>query len=205
MIHQEQDLRPAIEAAGAETVADEYIEPVVDVLGYKEHPSQPVLYVPESWEPETAEGSDVPTPAVDRKPFDDMNKEERIEAIRVALARKAADNGGRFAADYNFIRRKVFDRTVSKGYASNVMADVAADVDGLKLDTSRGTKRITVLKNRLPDDLLAMAAPKDTDRDEQDGERTEEITEEATAEMDALMSAQPVTDGGTNTAGGDAE
>lgn len=224
MLHRERDLRPAIEAAGAKTVADEYIEPVVDVLGYKPHPSQPILYVPESWEPETAEAAEATTdtepPAVDRKPFDDMTKAERIEGIRVALARKADDHGGRFAADYNFIRGQVFDRVVSKGYASNVMADVADGVDGLKLDTSHGTKRITVLKNRLPDSLLATAALKDpsedgdeaasgtdtpdTNRDdtEQDAERTEEINEEASAEMDALMNAQLArADGGRDTGG----
>lgn len=214
-LHRDRELREAIERVGGESVVDEYIEPVVDVLNFKPHPSPAPLYVHESWEPETETGTptDAEAPAVDRKQFDDMTKEERLEDIRVALIRKADSNGGRFAADYKFIQREVFDRQVSEGYASRAVAEAAEDVDGFKTDVRDDTRRIKVAAGEVDRELLEKArvteqddeqddglTPVDELEDEQDDDDQddgddeaairEEVEADAEAEMDVLMSTE---------------
>lgn len=204
-LHRDYELRSVIEDVGVKTVVDEYVDLVVDLLNFKQHPSQPVLYVHESWEPATETATDAEPPAVDRKTFDEMTKAERIEGIRIALARKADEKGGVYAADYNFIRKRTFNRTVSKGYASNIMEDVASEgADGFEFDTRHGSKRIKVNTAQMCDSLLESAGLSESPTAEQDRNQEEPKSDlEAEAEMKRLGEAthegrRAATDGGTD-------
>lgn len=206
-LHPDRIMEVARDVAGPSVNREDYVEPVVEILNFKPHPSNPVLFVHESWEPETDALGETATPAnvepaaVDRKSFDEMTKDERLESIRLQLARKADRKNRRLLQiDYNFIRREVFDRQTSAGYANNAMAD-AADAPGYEYVTKEQGKRLKVNLGKIDDDLRNLLSPDPEPDPEPSDEPAEtaadsDVREDVAAEVAALKHAEYVTDGG---------
>jgi hypothetical protein len=208
----EDELEAAIGAVAGDSppTLREYRERVLDRLEYVEHPNAPEIYVPEDTAREIAEGTDAPgpdAPAVERKPYPKLAREEKVHGVHVAAARRAARNDGRAQLDAAAVRTAVFDGEPSEGHARDLMR-VAGQADGFEFGKRYGKDRLRVdLRDMTDDDLLeaardAMAGGEAGEADATPGVEAGETGEDdpetdAKSEMDHLMAATPATgDGG---------
>ena len=82
----------------------------------------------------TAEASD----------FDDLDRDTRVGAIREHVIKRAQEQNGRAAIDYNGVMWEVFDGEPSKGYCYKLMR-LAAQGTGFDVrDPSDGNQQLTV-------------------------------------------------------------
>jgi hypothetical protein len=215
------DLEAAIEAVagGSDPTVEKYTDRVLDRLGYVQHPGNADLFISEA----EAEGLGVnlDAPAFYRKGYGGLSRQERVQGLRVELARRSLSNRGRYAMTASDIRQDVFDGGPSEGHVRDLM-DRAADADGFSTDTRGGVERLRVDLERADDDLVDTAtAVRDGDgtdgrsrgRDRQDGQQDgvdgfesdtspgvqpgDDGSQNVDTQMDALMNATPVTDGGS--------
>lgn len=117
------DSRPTLEA---------YTDRVLDRLTYTSHPHNADLFVAEAEAREIAAETDAPdldAPAIERKEYRDLTREEKVHGLRVELARRATDNGGRRQVDATTVREEVFDGRPSEGHARTLMR-LAGEADG---------------------------------------------------------------------------
>ncbi|MFC5971494.1 hypothetical protein ACFPYI_09145 [Halomarina salina] len=169
-----------------------HLDAVLDRLRYTAHPNNADLFVPCEQAERFADdlGVDLDAPAIDRTPFSDLNTDERVHGLRVALARRAHEHGGKAALRTAAIRADVFDGTPAASTVRDLM-ERAARADGYTTDTRDGSKRLR----------CDFAAVSDTVRrsltDDDTGE-TSDATRQVTGEFDRLLSATPerATDGG---------
>jgi hypothetical protein len=210
-----EDFGDALEAmpyrgGDTEHMRDTHLQPVLGRLGFTEHPNNPDLFVPEERAAEYAEqqGIDPDAPAFERKPYDDLTDAERIHALRVELARRASEYGGKRALRADTVRSDVFDGTPGARKVKDLM-DRAADARGFETDAKGGTKRLRCdleavqARDVLADAGSTSAAPAGeaggtdetpgVDADDTGGNGPET---DADTRMDALMDATPVADGG---------
>lgn len=195
-----------------EHMRETHLQPVLNRIGYTEHPNNPDLFVPEEQAREYAEeqGIDPDAPAFERKPYADLTDAERIHKLRVELARRAAGHGGKRALRADTVRGEVFDGTPSKRKTKALMDRAADGAPGFETDARGGTKRLRCDLEAVADpDVLADAGlTADTDPGEAgetdatpgvDGDETggNDGETDVEAEMDRLMAATRATgDGG---------
>ena len=210
-----EDFGDALEAmpyrgGDTEHMRDTHLQPVLDRLGFTEHPNNPDLFVPEERAAAYAEeqGIDPDAPAFERKPYDDLTDAERVHGLRVELARRASEYGGKRALRADTVRSDVFDGTPGARKVKDLM-DRAADARGFDTDAKGGTKRLRCdreavqARDVLADAGITSAAPAgeagetdvnpgvDADETGRNGPETN-----ADTRMDALMDATHVADGG---------
>lgn len=216
------ELHEAIADVAGETVIDDYEQRVLDRMGYAQHPGGAPLFMPIDDARELAEELGLPgpdAPAIDRKPYRDLSREEKVEGLRLELARKAYSRNGGASVTVSKVHDGIFDGKGSKDHIRSLMGD-AAEYHGYSMETSAtsGKKYITVnldeVSHGIREQLRSEREAEDT-TDDQDHEQksdqdpadesseTEddaaesEIESDADDQMDALMNAQPArTDGG---------
>jgi len=214
------DFGEALEAmrwrgSDSEHMHETHLQPVLDRIGYTEHPKNPDVFVPEERAEEIAEeqGIDSDAPAFGRKPYDDLTDDERAHGVRVELARRADSKGGQFAgkADLKIdtVRGEVFDGTPKARKVRDII-DRAADAEGFETDAPGGTKRLRCDLEAVADPHVLADAGLTTDTDPGeagetdatpggDGDETggKDPETDAKAEMDRLLDSSPATgDGG---------
>jgi len=187
-----------------------HLQPVCDRLGFTEHPNNPDLFVPEERAAAYAEqqGIDPDAPAFERKPYADLTDAERVHGLRVELARRASEHGGKRALRADTVRGEVFDGTPGARKVKDLM-DRAADARGFETDAKPGTKRLRCdLEVVQGGDVLADAGLTSPARAGEAGETDttpgvdandtgeNDPETDANERMDALMDATPVADGG---------
>jgi len=208
------DLEDAIEdvVGGSDPTIRQYTDRVFDRLDYVEHPNardKVDLFIPESEAREL--GADPDAPAIDRfhngsVGYEDMSRDDRIQGVRIAAARRATSNSGQAAVDAKTVEKDVFEGRPSPSHASKLV-ELAADADGFDVDTRRGTKRLLVDLRDVTDDTVLSAVDgepgaSNTTSDAEPRGSTSEDTDAGDAadvddRMDQLMNATVATDGGT--------
>lgn len=222
------ELHEAIADVAGETVIDDYEQRVLDRMGYARDPHSGSILVPIDEARRRAEEWDLPgpdAPAIDRKHYRDLSREEKVEGLRLELARKAYSRRGGASATVSKVHDGIFDGKGSSDHMRSLM-DEAAEDDGYRMETSStsGKEYITVnldavshgIREQLRSESEVWSESEDGDTtDDQDHEQepnqdpadesseTEddaaesEIESDADDQMDALMNAQPArTDGG---------
>lgn len=128
---------------------------VVEQFDVVEHPNNPDLFVSE----ERAEQIDADDePAVDRKDYADLSREEKVVGIRVALARNAEHNGGKAAFGAGTIKRELFDNRPSDGHVQQLM-ELAGEADGFGMGSkpTDGAKRVVADLPAVSEAILDLA------------------------------------------------
>ena len=136
------DLYEAIAAVAGDSdpTLRDYREKVLNRLDYTEHPENADLFVSADEAREIATATDSPSPdapAIDRKDYPDLSRAEKGRGLRIALAREATRNDGRYRFDAEEIRRDVFDGQPFEGHARNLI-DLAADAEGFEATRRHG-------------------------------------------------------------------
>ncbi|PSP16807.1 hypothetical protein BRC62_05570 [Halobacteriales archaeon QH_10_67_13] len=139
----------------SEHMRETHLQPVLNRIGYTEHPSNSDLFVPEEQAREYAEEQGIypDAPAFERKPYDD----ERAHGLRIELARRAARRDGKRALRADTVRGEVFDGTPGTRKVKDLM-DRAARAEGYETDAKGGAKRLRCDLEAVADgDVLADA------------------------------------------------
>jgi len=122
------------------TIRD-YTDKVLDRLEYVQHPNTPDLFVPEDYARDV--GADPDAPAIDRKSYAGLTREEKVRGLRIDLARRSMSNGGRYQIDADTVKRSVFDGKPSDGHARELLR-LAGDADGFDTVRRQGKERLRV-------------------------------------------------------------
>jgi hypothetical protein len=193
-----------------------YRERVLKHRNNVEHPNAPNLFVHEDTAREIAEKADAPgpdAPAFDRKDYSNLTREEKVHGLRVALARRAAQNDGRVQLDATAVRTKVFESEPSDSHARTLMRRAGLS-DGFEFGKRHGKDRLRVSLRDVTDGELegAIGAAgtnrEDVETDVPPGAEAEENDEEdpgksVKSQMDRLTAAErvqsdPMEDGGSS-------
>lgn len=106
----------------------------------------------------TLEGRVTPDPTT--KDYDEMSRDERVRQIRVSCARKAVNNGGKAAIDYNNVMT-LFDYHPSVGYAYKLLK-LAGGLEGFTHETREAANnRLRVDMDAVNDESVFHAVNKD--------------------------------------------
>lgn len=106
----------------------------------------------------TLEGRVTPDPST--KDYDEMSRDERVRQIRLSCARKAENNGGKAAIDYNNVMT-LFDYHPSVGYAYKLLK-LAGELDGFTHEKrTNGNDRLCVNLDEVNDESVFHAVNKD--------------------------------------------
>lgn len=188
------ELEAVIADVAGETVVSDYTDKVLKELSYAEDPDEDDLIIPESEARKKRADSGSPSPdapAIDRKDYDNLSRDEKVRGIQIELVREANNRRvGKAAFDVAAVKDDVFDGDASDGSPYSLM-EKAGNADGFNYQTRNGNKRVTV---DLPDvtdaDLLSVV-------DDQSIDRTDVETEDVDDELDMLESGHPAaTDSG---------
>jgi hypothetical protein len=220
------DLTDAIEcvAGGSPPTIRDYTDRVLNRLDVVHHPENSDLFIPEEKAREE-HGVDPDAPAVDRKPYDALSREEKIRGVQIELVRQAVSNGGKRRQDAATIQRDFFDGGApSDGHVRDLMRD-AADADGFWIAERDGKEQLHVDLSDVTDPEIADAvdagrsddagaatstrdpggsagedpdAGDRADRDRSDANDGAETAESVDTKMAELERAEPVTDGGAS-------
>lgn len=189
------DVREVIADVAGPTVVDGkngYLLDVLDRIGYVHHPHVDHLYASETILDEQY-GVKPDAPAIDRKPYSALSKDDRIEGIKHTLARTGA------GMTVSEIHEKIFDGNGSKSYMRNLAHEVGAS-DGFEYKTTlSGSKKILRASDPSPKCHPGPERGQEPDQEpkqEPEQDRRKEIENEATHQMDVLSQAIPATDGG---------
>ncbi|SIS00613.1 hypothetical protein SAMN05421858_5127 [Haladaptatus litoreus] len=157
------ELESAIEihAGGSDPTLRDYTERVTERLDVVSHPHNPDLFVPTERAEELASETDAASPsdpAIDRKPYENLTRDEKVHGVRLELARDAAKrSNGKAQFGTADIREEVFDGNAPASYARSLMHD-AADADGFRIRSgSTGENRLAVTLTDAASDVLADA------------------------------------------------
>lgn len=197
------DLHDAIAAVAGDSkpTIEEYEQKVIDRLDVALHPNSSKLYISREWAEEIAERNGSPgpdAPAIDRKDYADLSREEKISGLRIELARAARENGGRRQFDAEKVGRGVFDGQPSPSHVQDLM-EAAAGGDGYGYVNYHGKQVLRVGLEYIDVSIEKVLDSDDTDETDD----TDEIAAEASEEMGALMAGQQArTDGGSDVGGG---
>jgi len=168
-----------------------YTERVIDRLDVVEHPNNSSVLVPEDTAAEIAEkcGTAAPdAPAIDRKDYQDLSREEKIHGVRLELARRAADRQGKARFRVEHLREHVFGPTPTSSHLSTLL-EAAGDASGYRVRKKRGKRVLDVALSSVQDpDIL------DTVTDPP--ENPSRSVPVSTASSSMANSAQAVADGG---------
>lgn len=202
-----EDLDEAIAAVAGDSppTLRDYRKRVLDRLDHAAHPANADLFVPEDRAREIASETDSPAidaPAIDRKDYPDLSREEKGRGLRIALAREAARNDGRYRFDAEDVRRDVFDGYPSEGHVRGLM-DLAANAEGFERTRTHGKEWLQVDLRDVTDEEVLSAVPnagvsatEGSSRPENPGGDADKPGDSARI-LDDLAGATPVrTDGG---------
>lgn len=197
-------------AGDSDPTLKEYTDRVLGHLNYARHPGHrgpsedKDAFLPVADARSTAESMGVAppdAPAIDRKHYSDLSREEKIEGIQIELARQSQTNDGRYQFSASRIFREIFDDIPSPSHVNDLM-HAASDPNGYTMARYNGNKvlRVTLNEVRLP----AVKDALDTDESESEGNQEDEsdsqneLRAEASEELDTLMNSKPeaLTDGG---------
>ncbi|WP_348612998.1 hypothetical protein [Halobaculum rarum] len=165
------DFGQALEAmpyrgSDSEHMRETHREPVLDRLGFIEHPNNSNLFVPVDKAREYADELEIPgpdAPAFERKGFDDLDTDQRTRAIRVAAIREAHRRGGKGRLTVGDVCGDgVFREGSPSDSGARSMMERAASTKGFTYRTTRDTMLLCNLDN-VADDLLAEADVSPTD------------------------------------------
>lgn len=181
-----EDIREVIADVAGPTVVDGpngYLSDVLDRIGYVHHPHVDHIYIAEEVRADQY-GVSPDDPAIDRKPFSQLSRAEKIEGIEDYVSRSRRG----FAVSK--VHAEIFDGEGSTTHVRDLVHTVA-EKDGFKYSTTiSGSKK--VLKGSRPSE-----SEEQEDEDKTDDETRPELEDEADAQMDALMNAKSArTDGG---------
>lgn len=122
--------------------ATNHLPIVLEKIGYEEHPSNPELYIPEETAREYESAQD--TVAIDKKKWDHLTAEEKVEGVRIELAREAKGRSSWMAKyDAEDVTSLFRDHEPTKQWAYNVMDKVATE-QGFEAKKKDGSRVITV-------------------------------------------------------------
>lgn len=212
------ELHAAIADVAGETVIDAYEGRVLDRMGYAQHPVNEQLLLPIDDVRNAAENLDLPgpdAPAIDRKPYRDLSREEKVEGLRIELARKAYSRGGGASVAVSKVHDGIFDGKGSRNHIQSLMNE-AAECNGYSCKTSSrsGKDYITAnwdeiaviphISEQIQSEREDTTETEDTDTTDgqqenldQEPEQDQSVESEAADQMDQLMNAQAArTDGG---------
>lgn len=224
----EDDLDEAIASVAGDSQAtlEHYRERVIDRLGCAQHPNNPRVYIPRQEAERIAEEFGLPgpdAPAIDRKPYRDLSREEKVEGLRLELARKAHSRNGSASVTVSKVHDGIFDGKGSKDHIRGLM-DEAAEYHGYSMERSAtsGKEYITVnldavsrsIRKQLTTDDQGQDTEQDQDQDQdpadessdtegdadessESSESSSEIESDAAERMNQIMDSQSArTDGG---------
>ena len=139
-IYEREDIRDAIRQEGLESAptVDDYEERVIDRLGLVPFPSNYERLLPES-KFATFARVDPDAPAIDRLPWEALDREQKVEGILIELARKA-EGGGRAGLLVKNVSDKVFDGNRSDSHVRDLVNE-AAEREGYWCSESRSGKQ----------------------------------------------------------------
>lgn len=99
----------------------------------------------------TLEGRVTPDPST--KEYDEMSRDERVRQVRLSCARKATNNSGKAAIDYNDVLT-LFDFHPSAGYAYKLLK-IAGELDGFTHEKREGeNNRLCVRMDAVNDESV---------------------------------------------------
>lgn len=149
------EIEEAISEISGPSVIDRYMQPVLDNLGLVPHPYKPEeLFIPKE---ERAEMQMADKPAVERKDYDDLTRDEKVRGIQIELARDASSRRtGKAEMIAQTIKDDVFNSRSSEGHTYDIMRE-AAHEDGFYTREKRGVERICADISKVDSDLLEEA------------------------------------------------
>lgn len=177
-------------AGSSQPTIDKYLPDVLDALGLVYHPENADLYVHESRLEEM--GVDPHAPPIDRKPAGVLNRDERIQGIKIELSR------AKTAMSTSEIQSSVLDGAYSISHVRD-LANEIANQDEFGFRNTAGGKKILGKSGSSTHQTRIQTSSQSTGSDhtqQDDSDEREEITSDTAAEMDALMNADVATDGG---------
>lgn len=186
-------------AGSSQPTIDKYLPDVLDDLGLVYHPENAALYVHES----RLEDMDVDPhgPSIDRKPAGVLDRDERVQGIKIKLSRVGT------AMSASEIQSSVLDGAYSISHVRDLTNEIA-NQDGFGFRNTAGGKKILGKSGGSTHQTRIQTSSRSTGSDhaqqddqiqgqeQDDSDEREEITSDAAAEMDALMNAAVATDGG---------
>lgn len=194
----ESSIREVVERAGAASRFVDYRDAVLDRLDYVYHPNTTKLYVPRD---HLADLGISPTaPAYYRKPFDLLDRGEKIEGLKQEL--ESMDQ----ALTARQVHNEIFNGNGSASHIRDLVHAVAEMEDFTYHKTPSGKKVLRYVGSRRSPSTEPKPDPTGESESEDDRKRREDVEADAVEQMDALMSGydtNPETDSeGAATDGG---
>jgi hypothetical protein len=182
-------------AGSSQPTIDKYLPDVLDALGLVYHPENVDLYIHESRLEEM--GVDPHAPPIDRKPAAVLDRNERIQGIKIELFR------ARTAMSASEIQSSVLDGAYSMSHVRDLTHEIA-NQDGFGFRDTIGGKKVLGKSGGSSQQTRSQSSSQSSGTDstasgqddQDDNDEREKITSDAAAEMDALMNAEVATDGG---------
>ncbi|WP_299237214.1 hypothetical protein [Natronomonas sp.] len=172
-----------------------HLQPVLNRIGYTEHPNNRDLFIPKEQAREYAEeqGIDLDAPAFEWKPYYELTDDERTHGLRVELVRRAARCGGKHALSADKARSQVFDGTPGTRKVKGLMDWAADGHPAFETDAKGGRKRLRCdLGVGVDPDMLADAGlTTDTDPREVSETDENELKTGIKEDMDRIIASTP--------------
>jgi len=143
----DQFLRDELESAIAEIAGDspptlqDYTHKVLNRLGVVEHPDRPDLYITKNRARQL--GIDLDAPQIDWKPYEALTREEKVEGVRIELARLAKVHHGKYQIEANTIKQKICNSKPSDNETKEILRQ-AATADGFDVTHYRGKDKLRI-------------------------------------------------------------
>ncbi|WP_245998562.1 hypothetical protein [Halalkalicoccus subterraneus] len=187
-------------AGSSQPTINKYLPDVIDDLELVHHPKNADLYIHESRLEEM--GIDPNAPPIDRKPAAVLDRDERVQAIKIELHRNAA------AMSVSEIQSSVLDGAWSWSHVDELTTEIA-NQDGFGFRDTNSSKKILGKSGGSSHQTRSQSSSRSSgtdstgsdhaqqhDHDQDDNDEREKLTSDAAAEMDVLMNAEVATDGG---------
>lgn len=210
------ELINAIEAEGlrSDETIEKYEKRVLNYLGYALHPNPDVthVYLPEEKVRQIAEKNGWPSPdapAVDRLPYSNLRRDQKVTGIKAYLARRAGRNEG-VVQSIDTIHDELFDGHGKRQHIKK-LAEEAAESAAYELFTSStsGRELLRIHPNEISEDIREVIHEPASEPSQSDPEAEEsapdsdslepksgEVEQHASDRMDELMAGTVATDGG---------
>jgi hypothetical protein len=167
------------------TIRD-YTEKVLARRNAVKHPNNSELYIPEATVRKL--GVDPNAPAIDRKPYDDLTREEKVHGLQVVLASRSLASNGKYQANVQKVKREIFDREPSDSHSRELIR-LADEARGFNLANREGKLRLRVDIEKVTDRSVLEAA----------SSRLHSNSPSADDEGESLKETVPVINSGQNT------
>lgn len=132
---------------------------VLQRLNVVEHPNRIGLYI--SQEKAQRLGVDLDAHPIEWKPYRALTDKERVEGVRIKLAKFADSNNGKHRIDSKTIVEKIFDSKSSYVKANEILTK-AADVDGFATVSHSDKNKLKVSLEQVTDTAILNAVNRDS-------------------------------------------